>query len=106
MQAEVQISLSVFQIMSALFCHEKDLALANPFSFNERRKDLFDKHSLIALKKSPDFDKSKIIPASPTTSHNAPPFATTTGVPLAIASSAGKPKPSSNEGNTNNNAPA
>ncbi|MNG37123.1 hypothetical protein D3C84_1243740 [compost metagenome] len=45
-------------------------------------------------------------PASPATSGNAELRLRITGVPLAIASSTGRPKPSYSEGNSNRRAPA
>src|SRR5512133_1142173 len=106
MPDEDQISLSVFQMRSAVVCHENAFALSNPFSFKDVRKTSFVKTSQIALDKLSCRAKSNINPPPLTTSHNAPRFETTTGTPQAIASNAGRPNPSSKEGRTNNVAPA
>ena len=47
---------------------------------------------------------SKVSPASPTASPSAVVELATTGVPQAIASSAGRPKPSYSEGNASSSA--
>src|SRR5215216_3131491 len=102
----VQISFSVFQIKSAVFCHEKHFARASPFSLKDKRRNLFSKPSQMALDKLSGSDRSKTNAESPNTSHKASAFDTRTGVPHAIDSRAGKPNPSSNDGNTNREAPA
>ena len=53
---------------------------------------------------SKTFSGFTITAASPTTSGNELTFEVTTGVPHAIASSGGRPKPSYNEGNANSSA--